>query len=45
MAAEALELALDFYFETRRLVPLPSKAMRGQRLISLPLSVSAKVLL
>jgi antitoxin HicB len=45
MAAEALELALDSYFETGRPVPAPSKPKRGQRMISLPLSVSAKVLL
>jgi antitoxin HicB len=45
MAAEALETALDFYFETRRQVPAPSKAKRGQASVGLPLSVSAKVLL
>jgi len=45
MASEALELALDFYFETHRSVPRPSRAKRGQRMISLPVSVSAKILL
>ncbi len=45
MAEDALETALDFYFDDRRPVPMPSKPKRGQRLVSLPLSVEAKVLL
>ena len=45
MAADALETALDFYFETRRAVPLPSKPRKGQHTVALPLSISAKVLL
>ena len=45
MAQDALETALDFYFDDRRPVPMPSKPKRGQRLVSLPLSVEAKVLL
>jgi antitoxin HicB len=45
MAAEALELAMDFYFEDKRAVPMPSRAKRGQHLVALPVSVSAKVLL
>ena len=44
-AGEALESALDFYFEDRRPVPLPSRPKRGQYLVELPVSVSAKVLL
>jgi antitoxin HicB len=44
-AADALESALDFYFDDRRAVPLPSKAKRNQHLIELPASVAAKVLL
>jgi len=44
-AKEALESALDFYFEDKRAVPLPSKAKRGQNVIELPASLSAKVLL
>ena len=44
-AADALESALDFYFEDRRRVPLPSKPKRGQHLVELPPSVAAKVLL
>lgn len=45
MAADALETAMDFYFEDRRAVPLPSKPKRRERLVELPASVSAKVLL
>ena len=44
-AKEALESALDFYFEDKRAVPAPSKPKRGQRVIELPASLSAKVLL
>ena len=45
MAQEALETALEFYFEDKRAVPVPSKAKRGQSVIELPASLSAKVLL
>lgn len=45
MAADALATAMEFYFEDGRPVPLPSKAKRGQHLVELPASVSAKVLL
>jgi antitoxin HicB len=45
MAADALLTAMDFYFEDRRPVPLPSKPKEGERLVGLPPSVSAKVLL
>lgn len=44
-AKEALESALDFYFEDKRAVPAPSKPRRGQHVIELPASLSAKVLL
>jgi antitoxin HicB len=44
-AADALESALEFYFEARRPVPAPSKPRRGQRVVELPVSVAAKVLL
>jgi antitoxin HicB len=44
-AADALETALDFYFDAQRPVPVPSKPKRGQHLIELPASLSAKVLL
>ena len=45
MAKEALETALDFYFEDRRPVPAPSKPKRGQPVVELPASMAAKVLL
>ena len=45
MAADALTTAMDFYFEDRRPVPVPSQPKRGQVLVDLPVSVSAKVLL
>src|ERR1700678_1476379 len=44
-AADALESALDFYFEEGRRVPIPSRPKRGQRMVELPASVAAKVLL
>jgi antitoxin HicB len=44
-AADALESALDFYFEHGRMVPPPSAPKRGQHLVELPASVSVKVLL
>ena len=45
MAHEALEAALEFYFEDKRAVPAPSKAKRGQHIVELPASLSAKILL
>ena len=36
---------MDFYFEDKRQVPLSSKPKKGERLIRLPLSVCAKILL
>lgn len=45
MAADALLSAMDFYFEDKRPVPAPSKAKKGEHLVSLPPSVAAKVLL
>jgi antitoxin HicB len=45
MAQDALETALDFYFDDRRAVPAPSRPKRGQRLVTLPVSIEAKVLL
>ncbi len=44
-AKEALQSALDFYFEDKRAVPAPSKPKRGQHVVELPASLSAKVLL
>jgi len=45
MAQDALETALEFYFEDKRAVPAPSKPKRNQHVIELPASLSAKVLL
>ena len=45
MAADALLTAMDFYFEDRRTVSLPSPAQDGEVLIALPLIVSAKIYL
>ena len=42
---DALESALDFYFEDNRTVPVPSKAKRNQTVVDLPTSLAAKVLL
>jgi antitoxin HicB len=45
MAREALEAVLGFYFEDKRVVPLPSKPECGQSIVELPASRWAKVLL
>jgi len=45
MAEDVLVSAMDFYFEDHRAVPPPSLPKRGERLIELPPSVAAKVLL
>ena len=45
MAKEALELAMEFYFDDQRPIPLPSRARRGQAVVNLSPSVAAKVLL
>ncbi len=45
MAKDALETALDFYFDDKREVPAPSRPKRGQPVIELSASLSAKVLL
>jgi antitoxin HicB len=42
---DALETALELYLEDRRSIPAPSKPKRGQKMIELSASVSAKVLL
>jgi len=44
-ARDALETALEFYFEDNRRVPAPSRAKRGQPVVELPASLSAKILL
>lgn len=43
MAADRLLMAMDFYFEDGRTVPLPSKAERGGELVALHLSAWTKV--
>lgn len=45
MAKDALLSSMDFYFDDKRSVPLPSPAQPGERLVPLPASVAAKVLL
>lgn len=45
MAKEALETALEFYFDDQRPVPPPSQPKRGQAIVNLSPSVAAKVLL
>jgi antitoxin HicB len=44
-AKDALESALDFYFEDMRPVPAPSPVKRGQESVELSASMAAKVLL
>ena len=45
MAQDALMVAMEFYFEDTRAVPMPSQAQDGEHLVSLPPSVWVKVLL
>ncbi|PRH81247.1 type II toxin-antitoxin system HicB family antitoxin [Arenimonas caeni] len=45
MATDALATAMEFYFEDRRPVPMPTKARKGEELVELPASVAVKVLL
>jgi antitoxin HicB len=45
MASDALVTAMDFYFEDRRGVPMPSKPRKGEAMVELSASVAAKVLL
>ena len=45
MAREALETALEFYFEDNRPVPPPSVAIKGQAVVELAPSLTAKVIL
>lgn len=44
-AVDALVTAMEFYFDDGRPVPSPSKARKGEEEVSLPVSISAKVLL
>ena len=43
--ADALESALDFYIEDGKAIPMPSKPKRGQHVIELSTSYTAKILL
>ena len=45
MGQDALTTAMDFYFEDNRPVPMPSQALDGEVMVSLPLSIWSKVLL
>ncbi len=45
MAADALAAAMEFYLDDKRQVPAPSKARKGEHLVSLPVVVAAKVAL
>lgn len=42
---EALEAALEIYFDEKRLIPAPSAPAKGQPCITLPVLVASKVLL
>ncbi|MGZ8289407.1 MAG: type II toxin-antitoxin system HicB family antitoxin [Telluria sp.] len=44
-AVDAIETALEIYFDERRPIPLPSKARKGQATVSLPAIEAAKILL
>ncbi|WP_283149715.1 type II toxin-antitoxin system HicB family antitoxin [Silvimonas soli] len=44
-ALEALEAALDIYFDEKRQIPMPSKIGRDHRTVTLPVLVTAKVFL
>jgi antitoxin HicB len=45
MARDALITAMDFYFEDLRAVPPPSAPQPGERMIAIPASLTAKILL
>ncbi|MDZ4067034.1 MAG: type II toxin-antitoxin system HicB family antitoxin [Tabrizicola sp.] len=45
MATDALATAMEFYFEDRRQVPMPTKARKEEELVEIPASVAVKVLL
>ena len=44
-AADVLESAIDWYIEEGKPIPAPSKPKRGQRVVELPASYTAKILL
>lgn len=45
MARDVLREAMSIYFDEKRPIPPPSKPRHGERLVELPVSVAAKVLL
>lgn len=45
MAADALATAAEFYFEDRRMIPLPRAIPAAQHSVRLPASLTAKILL
>ncbi len=45
MAKDVLLSAIDVYVDSKRPVPMPSKPQQGERLIALPVSIAAKILL
>jgi antitoxin HicB len=45
MAKDVLVSSMEFYLEDRRAIPMPSPVQPGERLIPLPASVTAKILL
>ncbi|MDB5777594.1 MAG: hypothetical protein JWP38_3727 [Herbaspirillum sp.] len=45
MARDVLALTMGVYFDEKRIVPRPSAPKRGEVLIDLPISISAKALL
>ena len=45
MAKEALKTALEFYFDNKRVVPVPARVKRGKDAVELSASLSAKILL
>jgi antitoxin HicB len=44
-AKDALETAIEFYFDDRRPVPAPSRPKPNQEFVELPASLAAKILL
>ena len=44
-AVDALESAIDIYFDAKRPVPRPSRVKRGQWSVNLPATAAAKVML
>ena len=45
MARDVLREAMSIYFDEKRPVPMPSEAQHDERMVDLPMSVAAKVLL